>query len=102
MHLAIGPCENFHSRQKVNGTGSSASNPALNPVGNLWWKWKKMAPTCKTDLTTVTRDRWNQLDEKYCSSLVRSMRQIIQVGIKTRSDATKYRTGSEEFNYFIV
>ncbi len=31
------------------------------------------APSCKADLSTDIQESWNQLDEEYCFSLVKSM-----------------------------
>ena len=47
------------------------------------------ATSCKANLSTAIRESWNQLDEEYGYSLVKSMSQRIQGVIKARGGATK-------------
>ncbi len=84
----------FLQERHINSMTWPANSPDLNPVENLWWKLKKLvhdkAPSCKADLSTAIQQSWNQLDEAYCFSLVKSMPQRIQAVIKARGGATKY------------
>lgn len=83
----------FLQERHINSMTWPANSLDLNPIGNLWWKLKKLvhdkAPSCKADLSTVIREGWNQLDEEYCFSLVKSMLQRIQAVTKARGGPTK-------------
>uniref|UniRef100_A0A8C9V626 Tc1-like transposase DDE domain-containing protein n=1 Tax=Scleropages formosus TaxID=113540 RepID=A0A8C9V626_SCLFO len=80
--------KDFLQERHINSMTWPANSPDLNPIENLWWKLKKLvndkAPPCKADLLMAIRESWNQTDEEYCFSLVKSMPQRIQAIIKAR------------------
>lgn len=84
----------FLAERRIQTMPWPANSPDLNPIENLWWKLKKIvhgkAPTCKADLATAIKESWNQIDEEYCLSLIKSMPQRLNAVIKARGGATKY------------
>lgn len=69
----------FLQERQINSMTWPANSPDLNPIENVWWKLEKRvhdkAPSCKAELSTAIRESWNQIDEEYSFSLVKSMPQ---------------------------
>ncbi|CAJ0964526.1 unnamed protein product [Ranitomeya imitator] len=86
----------FLEKRHIRSMSWPAISADLNPIENLWWKLKKMVhdkdPTCKADLATAIRERWSQIDEDSCVTLIKSMPQRLQAVIKARVGKTSLIT----------
>uniref|UniRef100_A0A8C5D6Q3 Tc1-like transposase DDE domain-containing protein n=1 Tax=Gouania willdenowi TaxID=441366 RepID=A0A8C5D6Q3_GOUWI len=63
----------FLEERHIGSMSWPANSPDLNPIENMWRKWKKMVhdkvPSCKADQATSIRESWSRIDEEYCHSL---------------------------------
>lgn len=92
-HTAKATSEWFR-QNNVNVLKWPSQSPDLNPIENVWHKFKqevhKRKPANIAELTVICHEEWSKIPPKWCEDLVKSYPKRLTAVIASKGAATKY------------